>query len=324
VFLSADGGKTWGFSYQVAQGPSVKIVRADGAIVGPTFHLFPDPPGQWRNFEGHFLRFDQGGRRHVMEPWAVRVEGLPRDVSPSRHEGKWSRRWMAQIYLDSDPVEIDGRILTTAYVTYQGESRYALVALISEDGGRNWQYLSTVGGPDSVSGAREGPDEATLVQLADGDVMCVMRVGSGKEQLLGRAYSSDGGRTWSAIDRLPAFSVEPSMRRLQNGVIALSTGRPGIYVWLSADARGKSWESVDVVAHHNEVMGEGHQIRPRMPGVSASDAPDQTTAYTELVEVSPNQLLLVYDRTPFGWKPVPADSDERSRIYVLPIEVERV
>ena len=258
-----------------------------------------------------------------MEPWAVRVEGLPRDVGPSRHEGKWSRRWMAQIYLDSDALEIAGRILTTAYVTYQGETRYALVALLSEDGGRNWRYLSTVGGPDSVPGAREGPDEASLIQLADGDVMCVMRVGSGKDQLLGRTYSSDGGRTWSAIDRLPAFSVEPSLRRLQNGVIALSTGRPGIYLWLCTDARGKSWESIDIVGHHNAVMGDAHHIRPRIPDVSPSDAPDQTTAYTELVEVSPNKLLLVYDRTPFGWKPVPADSQERSRVYVLGIEVER-
>ena len=42
-----------------------------------------------------------------------------------------------------------------------------------------------------------------------------------------------------------------------------------------------------------------------------------------MVEVSPNRLLLVYDRSPFGWGPVPTDSDERSRIYVLPIEVQR-
>ena len=42
-----------------------------------------------------------------------------------------------------------------------------------------------------------------------------------------------------------------------------------------------------------------------------------------MIEVSPNRLLLVYDRTPFGWKPVPADSAERGRIYVLPVEIQR-
>ena len=50
---------------------------------------------------------------------------------------------------------------------------------------------------------------------------------------------------------------------------------------------------------------------------------EQTTSYTEMVEVEPNRLLMVYDRTPFGWNPVPPDSEERSRVFVLPINVER-
>jgi hypothetical protein len=324
VFVSQDGGETWAPSYQIAHGPTVRIVCPDGAIAGPTFHLYPDPPGQWRRFSGHYIRFEAAGQRYKMEPWAVHVEGLPRDVSPSRYEGKWSRHWMAQIYFDGDPVTVDDHTLATAYVVFQGETRYALVALVSEDAGQNWRYLSTIAGPDAVPGAKEGPDEASMIRLADGDLMVVMRVGSGRDQLLGRAYSSDGGKTWSKVDRLPAFSVEPSLRRLENGVLALSTGRPGIYLWLSADPRGTAWQSIDVVAYHNTVMETPHHIQPRIPEVSAPDAPDQTTAYTEIVRVAPNRLLLVYDRTPFGWKPVPVDSEERGRIYVLPIEVQRV
>jgi hypothetical protein len=52
--------------------------------------------------------------------------------------------------------------------------------------------------------------------------------------------------------------------------------------------------------------------------------PDQTTSYAELVEVGPNRLLLAYDRVPCGWKPVPTDSSERNRMYVLEVDVERV
>jgi hypothetical protein len=37
----------------------------------------------------------------------------------------------------------------------------------------------------------------------------------------------------------------------------------------------------------------------------------------------PTGELMAYDRTPFGWRPVPADSPERSRAFVLPITVER-
>lgn len=323
VFISDDDGKTWATSYQTAHGPTVKVSRSDGAIAGPTFHLFPDPPGQWRRFKGHYIRYEAAGQRYIMDPWAVRVEGLPRDVSPSRYEGKWSRQWMARIYFDGDAVKVADGIITTAYVTFQGKDHYGVVALASGDEGQTWHYLSTVAGPEVAPESKEGPDEASMIQLADGDLMCVMRVGSGSDQLLARAYSSDGGKSWSEVDRLPAFSVEPSLRRLENGVLALSTGRPGIYLWLSTDVRGTSWQSVDIVAHHNASLGEAHHIHPRIAGVSPPDAPDQTTAYTELVEISPNRLLLVYDRIPFGWKGVPIDSDERSRIYVLPIEVQR-
>ena len=323
VFISSDDGETWDTSYQTANGANIKIIRSDGTIAGPTFHLFPDPPGQWRNFKGHYVRYEAAGQRYVLDPWAVRVEGLPRDVKPSQHEGQWSRQWMARIYFDGDAVEVDGRIITTAYVTYQGEEHYGVVALASEDEGRTWHYLSTVAGPEVAPESREGPDEASMVQLADGDLMCVIRVGSGTDQLLARAYSSDGGKSWSEVDRIPAFSVEPSLRRLENGVLTLSTGRPGIYLWLSTDPRGDSWESVDVIAHHNSVLEESHHIHPRIEGISPPDTPDQTTAYTELVEVSSNRLLLVYDRIPFSWKGVPIDSEERSRIYVLPIEVQR-
>ena len=53
------------------------------------------------------------------------------------------------------------------------------------------------------------------------------------------------------------------------------------------------------------------------------DGQSQTTSYTQIVPLAADRLLYIYDRTPFGWKPVPKDSEERSRIYALPIKVER-
>ena len=175
-------------------------------------------------------------------------------------------------------------------------------------------------------GRRQRPDESSFLQLEDGDLMCVMRVGGGKDQLLARTYSSDGGKTWSVPDRLPAYSVAPCLRLIENGTLAISTGRPGIYLWLSTDSRGETWQEIDVVAHHNAMMTDPkHTIMPERSGDREKrHSYDQTTAYTVMVEIAPNRLLLVYDRIPFGWKGVPTDSEERNRIYVLPIEVERV
>ncbi len=46
----------------------------------------------------------------------------------------------------------------------------------------------------------------------------------------------------------------------------------------------------------------------------------QTSSYTGLAEVAPNRLLMVYDRDP---EAAPAGPEDLSRVFVLPIEVER-
>lgn len=100
----------------------------------------------------------------------------------------------------------------------------------------------------------------------------------------------------------------------------LSTGRPGLDLWFSTDPRGEQWQSIDLLAHHNASLGPEHQIR-RGGGERHKELPDQTTAYTEFVEIAPGRVLLTYDRVPFGWEPVPIDSEERNRIYVIEVDV---
>ncbi len=43
----------------------------------------------------------------------------------------------------------------------------------------------------------------------------------------------------------------------------------------------------------------------------------------KIMEVAPNRLWFCYDRTPFSWDPTPPDGEERSRVYILTLEVER-
>ena len=114
------------------------------------------------------------------------------------------------------------------------------------------------------------------------------------------------------MDRLPAVSVAPQLCRTGNGTLVLSTGRPGVFLWFSTDARGEQWQAVDVMAYHNRVLAPGAQM-------TAS----QTTACTAMVEVAPNEVILVYDRTPLGWSPVTPSSGERSQIYMLTFRVVR-
>jgi hypothetical protein len=358
VLLSRDGGETWVDGYDVngfhdACG-EVRLSLPDGSIVGTSgYPTRPEPAGQWRRFAYHYWRYENGGRSYTVQPWGSLVEGLPRDVQPAM---LWNRWYSANLSLFGSVVEIGkGRYLTTCYATFHGDKLSTLLALESDDEARTWHYVATIAGPAQHPTATEGCNEACLVKLADGELMCVYRVGSALP--LGRSYSRDAGRTWSAPDALPARSVAPNVVRLENGVLALSTGRPGISLSFSTDTRGKDWAFIDVIAHHNAVLDIPHHIRLGRgasetychEGLLAApfdlDDPVQTTAYTALLEASPNRLFLLYDRVPYGWMPVPTDAEirsrvlakypivslppdiivprERERIYLLDIQVER-
>ena len=327
IYISTDKGQTWERQYTVSEAMmSVKIPRPSGDVLGVPSAVYPDPPGQWRAFSADYFRYQDGGRRIVIESRGMRVEGLPQDMEPmpessllpgAEHQGMGT--------FDGDGLEVAGRLVTTMYVHFKGE-RTRTVLFSSEDEGRTWRFLSTVAGPDAVPDSPSGPSEPSMVLLETGELMCVMRVGwEGTGWPLVRAYSGDGGRTWSEPDRVPAFSVEPSLRRVGNGTLVISSGRPGLGLWLSTDARGEDWQHIDLIAHHNDwAPGPEYVIRSsewldRDTLVNR----EQTTSYTEMVEVEPNRLLMVYDRTPFAWNPVPEDSEERSRVFALPISVER-
>ncbi len=356
ISLSKDEGATWAHHCDVSGlSGRLDIALPDGTLAGPNAPYKPEPLGQWRTFVGHYGRFEKSGQQYTVELWGTRIEGLPRDVKARAVQSR--TRW-AEISPFRDSIELEpGRYLATTYMTFEGDARYSTVVLISEDEGRNWRYLSTVAGADAGTDAREGFCEACLVRLEDGDLMCVGRMGGGRDQLLARAYSSDEGKTWGPIDRLPAWSVLPDIVRLSNGVLVISTGRPGLFLWFSTDPRGQNWQPFDVMAHHNAVMDKAHHISPGKYGLEAVtreqyytvhhdfDEPDQTTSYTSILEVAPNRLLMVYDRVPYGWMPVPTDAEvrsrilaryptstlpadsmiprERERIYVLELEIER-
>ncbi len=163
-----------------------------------------------------------------------------------------------------------------------------------------------------------------IVRLADGDLMAVFRVGSGRKWNLRRAYSHDDGRTWSNPDVLPAWSVYPQVIRTSSGILAISTGRPGTYLWLSTDPRGENWQSVDIAEQDNLTATEPDErigtfeITPN--DYLSETTKWQTSSYTGLVEVAPNRLVLLYDRDP---ERIPRDSNDLSHVFAMPIEIER-
>ena len=319
--ISTDGGSHWGQRNGVLMQhiPMLFTPKPNNSLLAIASELSQQTPGDEHNFRGPSYLFEQGGKRMVMIPDGVNVVDWPwaADLFPSPQPRE---SWPVGLLITGNALQVGNRLLATAYSKKKGDKVYSAVLLASLDGGSTWRYFSTVADADPALASQkgyEGPCEMTMVRLAGGDLMAVFRVGSGRKWNLNRAYSHDGGRSWSKPDVLPAYSVEPQVIRLKNGVVALATGRPGIQLWLSSDSRAASWKDIDLVAYHN------HSVTDPSFRIASSGNEFtrwQTTSYTGLVEVASNRLLLVYDRDPEG---PPAGPNDVSRLFILPIEVER-
>ena len=148
----------------------------------------------------------------------------------------------------------------------------------SDDNGRQFHYLARIAGPDDVAqwvkkSGYHGPAEPGMVDLGGKELLCLMRLGAkgGASLPLLQARSKDGGATWEK-DELLVDGVMPAIARLDNGVLAATLGRPGSVLMFSAD-KGRTW---------------GKEITLVPPDI-------RTSGYVDMLEVSPNRLLVVYD-----------------------------
>jgi len=149
----------------------------------------------------------------------------------------------------------------------------------SIDGGRNFEHYATIATPrNAPPGSVDGATEPCVIRLSDGTFLAAMRtggLGAGtniKDSMPLMFARSDADRKiWTtSVARLKG--VQPRLLLLQNGVIALSSGRPGTYISFSTD-NGNSWIKTIYVVPPNQA----------------------TTSYTDMIEVEPNKILLVYD-----------------------------
>lgn len=305
---STDGGHSWQDPYAVGNWFSVRHPMPDGALRGVPYYVYPRPRGQAHTFATHLVTVRPGGR-HQIAPYAVSVKAFPRPLS-------LSPTGAAVFVFDGNILDVGGRWITTMYGRFEGDALYSLVLMSSSDKGLSWTYETTIACGDDTPGAPEGPCEATLEELDGGQLVCVYRIGSGVQWNYRASRSADEGRSWTKPEVLDGpRSVEPCLRRLNSGLLALSGGRPGLFLWLCTDGACRQWHTFDVLKHHNTTCGH--------PEWLLAEDGSQTTAYTEIVEIEPDRLLYIYDRIPMGWRAVPADSPDRNMIFVVEIHVER-
>ena len=164
-----------------------------------------------------------------------------------------------------------GRLIGTAYGVKENTSKAHIFSYYSDDDGLTWQFLSTIAEPefDDV----EGANESTLVELADGTILVIYRVDGDKACRQKR--SIDDGKTWSKSELAVNFGASPHATLLENGTLALVTGRPGLYLFLDFTGTGKNYQRY--------CLWKG-----------------STSSYASILEVAPNEIMVVYDESNFG------------------------
>ena len=214
----------------------------------------------------------------------------------------------------------DGRLLATMYGWFAEDTipmtdpgfqagidkgipyrRCRSIAIVSEDRGCIWRYVSTIASP--LTGTT-GPCEPSMLRVGNGDLIAILRVG--RRTALYQARSRDNGQTWGPPQPLHTFGVAPYAIVMSDGTVACAYGlkrdlwggqqRREARIMFSFDG-GHSW-AIDKLVYGGEAG-----------------------SYPGICEISPGVLLFSYD--PSVWS-MPGDVKpvrrcvRVARITVLP------
>jgi hypothetical protein len=90
-------------------------------------------------------------------------------------------------------------------------------------------------------------------------------------------FSEDLGRSWGPLVSLNHPGVFPTLTMLDNGVLVLAYGRPGVHLMFSLDGTGHTWTAPITLR-----VGDPEKWLTKSCG------------YTSIVHVGPNSFLVAY------------------------------
>jgi hypothetical protein len=314
VAFSKDGGKTWSHRYTMGAGANVDGAYSDAPQAdGTIWNLYgwvglPEGGGNGKDFPATLTKHSRGG----LEFTQIRDASFHLTEAVSTTPTQLYAKDYRDAYLLAVPgvnpfgpilPSLDGGWIAPIEFKLVG-AKYTRVGLIHSLDGKSWTQISTVATAEA-NGKKlpwvgdEGPDESSLVRLADHRLYSLFRTGN--HGYLGQAWSADDGKTWTAPTSTGFKGVAPKLRRLSNGVLACTYGRPGpVSIMFSLDGTGRTWT----------------HLTPIFSGMS--------TRYTDFIEVQPGHILVVYDSVPYGWDPIPeADTTSLNRVCATWVDVER-
>ena len=233
---SIDGGRTWPFSKAVAAEPGWDLYTnhgmtrlTDGTLLLHVVRGRREEASNAFYARGSFTRSTDNG--HIWE-----VSGPQLDYPFVSQTGRaFSYGRVAELP--------GGKLMVPFYgePRYSGDPRCRVVAVaFSDDGGRSWPDYAII---HEDRTAQIGPSEADILRLSDGRWLMIVRANI--PGLLYQSYSSDEGRTWSAIKPTELPGNCPALIALASGDILcayrdVTPDQPGMGCAVSRDL-GQTW-----------------------------------------------------------------------------------
>jgi hypothetical protein len=219
--------------------------------------------------------------------WAVEHEIL-KDSMAVRYtqSGLFPLVWWGDLHTAAD-----GSIITGIYPGFYlnekgGVDPSGVLFYRSIDEGHTWKLQGRIPyEPDSKTDPNGdkrlsfGFTEPGFEILSDGTFLCVMRTTDSFviNSPMYFSRSTDMGVTWTKPRTFSKAGVMPRLLQLGNGVIVLSSGRPGVQLRFCTDGKGQKWtDPFEMLPFKNE------------KGTAVS------CGYTGLLATSPNSFLLIY------------------------------
>lgn len=218
--------------------------------------------------------------------------------------------WTGNIRELSDGSLIAG-VYPTTYLDEKGNiQKSSITFYLSSDIGNSWSKQGTIfyqpdlnADPDGNKASRTFT-EPTFVVLNNGNLLCVMRTGAASPMY--KSYSSDKGVTWSKPEAFTSNGVRPTMIKLDNDVLALASGRPGVQLRINIDGTGEKWtEPIDMV-HYMDSNG------------TYSNTTDVSCGYADMIPCDNGSFFLVYT----DFKKKRNDGEERKTILFRKVTVK--